>query len=210
MWLITTKGMFSAVQMLPDEHGDNENNVLVRTRRVEDMENLLAYINEHFAPEGEPARYFTDANADYFYRVYLPREWYAEFVADEVMEMSYCEHDKDHLSGDDPVRQKAYLAVWHDIIPLQREGIYSGYSGKDPYVVGLDVAQDDSISFDEAYGQDIPGKVLGDLVDAEKFETKYSDDADDADLDSLLKDVYGDDYDEDTAAEMKRALRDDR
>src|SRR5262249_39288670 len=90
--------------------------LLVRARRREDIDNLARLLSEEtgraFAPLVTP-------DADYLYRLEVPREDFARLTARLVEELDY-PHFKLAVHGD-PDRARAYGRVWAILAELQED-----------------------------------------------------------------------------------------
>jgi hypothetical protein len=101
MWLMTTRGFFSAV-----EHRDDPERLLIRARCRTDIDALADLLS------GEPWRL---DDADYAWRVEASRgEWTAALavLADEVRYPNF----KSAIG--DPAHHDAYLRVWAALLAL--------------------------------------------------------------------------------------------
>jgi len=118
MWLITTRGMFSAVQ-----HDDDTNLLVVRTRVYDDAVHLAQAVNdadEDFGRGETPAEVISYRSSDYPFRVILTRAewtWFATLAASEVDYGNFKSavaarqgHDREHV----------YHGVWSALLGLSR------------------------------------------------------------------------------------------
>jgi len=103
---MTTDGFFSAVENFFDN-----DEVCVRSRRRDDLENLLD-------TSGLEADIVVDDGADYRYRVFVTKASWAGYLASAALDIDYnnfkgeiSKHSKDHA--------KVYGNVWHNLYELQ-------------------------------------------------------------------------------------------
>ena len=75
MWIFNKDGFFSAV-----EHRDNPDQLMVRARCREDIEQLANKLD---------AEVVHTPNADYAYRVTLQKSVFADYMRDAVMDLNY-------------------------------------------------------------------------------------------------------------------------
>lgn len=105
MWLFTDRGFYSIVQ--PD--GDDPDTLVVRAR---DRESLEIFEDD--------ARIVELPNRDYPFRVFLPRDYVARWLEDEVLAGITYDNFKDaHTRG--RVWHDALLQVWtamHQVTPI--------------------------------------------------------------------------------------------
>jgi hypothetical protein len=94
MWIFLNDAFLSAVQ-----HRDEPDNLMVRARRREDLVRVF----------GEQAAIVELANADYPFRVTVPKAGLAALLARRVEAIDY-DNFKDSVP--EPGRHDAYLAVW--------------------------------------------------------------------------------------------------
>lgn len=111
MWLVTTRGFYSAV-----EDHEHLGNVLVRARVREDLEalvDLIPSLEVHETPE-----------RDYRFRASVPREAWANAVAELAREIDYpnFKNAVAELQGSD--RAHVYSGVWGTLLGLQEGGRY--------------------------------------------------------------------------------------
>jgi hypothetical protein len=99
MWIITKTGFISVVQSRNDP-----DNLLVRARNPEH----LAAGFPNFVEE-----IFEDKDADYRWRLEVPREIVADMLADAVDELDYDSHVKEEVSGADKDLYHAMLRMWN-------------------------------------------------------------------------------------------------
>jgi len=104
---MTKDGFYSAVKsktIRPDQ-------VMVRARRPDDLKRLLAAINSD-------ARVITTLKADYRYRVIIPTESWALYLAKAAREIDYSNF-KDASCAGDKDRHDAYMDCWVALLGLQ-------------------------------------------------------------------------------------------
>ena len=109
MWLATSDSFLSIVA-----DRASRSNLLVRAR-------VAGHIKKVF-PE---ATVFTDRNADYFYRAYIPRKMVAEALADAVSGIGY---DNFKNSVENPELLDRYHAVWEVMRTLQESRLHGSQS----------------------------------------------------------------------------------
>ena len=111
MWIVTSFGFFSVVQ----KPRDGADTLTVRARVRRDLEELRA----RYLPELDEIE--ESKNTDYRYRATAPREAVAEAVRRAVLDVRY-DNFKDAVDeAQGPDRHDAYLAVWSDLLALQRD-----------------------------------------------------------------------------------------
>lgn len=106
MWLMTTEGFFSAVA----DFNDNDF-VLVRSRAQADSENLAA------AAGG--AEVIETPDADYRWRVRLPRETWSAFVAQQAGAIDYGNFKNAVRQRQGAERAHVYGEAWSVLLQLQ-------------------------------------------------------------------------------------------
>lgn len=109
MWLFTKKGFFSTVN---DWH--DENQVLIRARVKEDIDNMVELLKEHAGIH--PEVIVTPQN-DYLFRVHVPKTAYAKVAQKLIEDMDYSNF-KDSVHGNRK-RDAAYMRVWVAMSDLQ-------------------------------------------------------------------------------------------
>ena len=98
MWLMTEKGFVSVV-----EHRDDPDTLIVRARVPEDLKGLGLEVSEF------------NKDADYRYRTYICRAYFAHIVMTAVMDLNYT----NFKSACPDNRQEIYLSVWSTLIELE-------------------------------------------------------------------------------------------
>jgi hypothetical protein len=111
MWLFSKQGFFSVVRHvhLPDH-------LLVRARLREDADRLARLLAE---TAGRPFTPLVTPNADYRYRLEVPRADFARVMVRLVEELDYGNF-KLAVHGD-PARDRAYGRVWSIMAELQED-----------------------------------------------------------------------------------------
>lgn len=122
MWIMTTKGFFSAVR---DE--DNPKRVMVRARDRADLENLVAWANKHpYAVGSQTLEIIENQGTDYPCRVFIDKRAWAVFVSDVAVEIDYTNF-KSRIAEIPEQRDKGhfYHEVWAAMRRWQgfREGV---------------------------------------------------------------------------------------
>src|SRR5438874_2053133 len=111
MWLFSKQGFFSVVR-----HSHRPGHLLVRARLRADADNLARLLSEEtgraFAPLVTP-------DADYLYRLEVPREDFARVMARLVQELDY-PNFKLAVHGN-PDRDRTYGRVWSVMAELQED-----------------------------------------------------------------------------------------
>lgn len=107
MWLITTRGFYSAVA----KPGDGEEFVTVRARSERDIRNLAELI------DAEPKR---SEHTDYRWRIRCRKEEWADAVRQMALEIDY-DNFKNRIYQEDPERERIFARVWSDLLALQRD-----------------------------------------------------------------------------------------
>ena len=113
MWVFTTGGFYSAV-----ENRDDPTTVLVRCRDREDAQRLADWLSE----DDLPIEVQHTPDADYAYRMVVPRLLFGNYLMSAVMDIDYGNF-KDAVSeqlGHD--RADLYLDVWVTMLALQQRG----------------------------------------------------------------------------------------
>jgi hypothetical protein len=152
MWIFTPIGFYSVVQ-----HRDDPGLMLIRTRAVEDLENLFRFAESswgnmvggsvvpeiafraadtHLAKEPNAERItrypiIQNPAADYAYRSFLPRTWWntvASQLANAVDYPNFKDRVKEVMG---PERAEIYLRVWSAMHELQarEEGLPGPHEG---------------------------------------------------------------------------------
>ena len=104
MWLFTKNSFVSAVQ-----HRQQPHNVLVRAREKSHLARLFPEI-----PIQE------DTEADYRYRLVVPKKEFAKIVSDYIMQSLDYDNFKAAQDVDDPAWTRFLHAVWTEGLRLQR------------------------------------------------------------------------------------------
>jgi hypothetical protein len=115
MWIMTTKGFYSAVQ-----HHDEADLLVVRTRVKEDARELARYlINSDNSPIDPETLIIEKEYADYPFRVIVHREDFREFIGDVVNNLFYpnFKDEVKHIQGLD--RARVYSGVWSTLLRLE-------------------------------------------------------------------------------------------
>lgn len=108
MWLFTTQGFFSAVA-----HRDDPRTILVRARVRDDARRLVEAVGE-----GEVIE---TPDADYRFRVALPLQDWAAYVAAAANAIDYPNFKDAVARRQGPERAHAYGDVWSVMLRLQRD-----------------------------------------------------------------------------------------
>lgn len=107
MWVFLTDAMFSIV-----ENRNDPTELMVRARLPGDLE-------RHF-PEAEVLEL---EQADYRFRVFVPRQLVEEKILEQVKAIDYPDF-KSQIAPDDTVRRMAYQRVW-SVMNNAQDGVYS-------------------------------------------------------------------------------------
>jgi hypothetical protein len=107
MWLITTRGFYSAVA----RPGDGDDFVTVRARSERDIRNLADLI------DAVPSR---DDGTDYRRRIRFPKSDWARGVSAMADEIHY-DNFKNRISPNDPNRARVLSRVWNVLYDIQRK-----------------------------------------------------------------------------------------
>lgn len=114
MWLFTAFGFFSVVA-----HRDKPDDLLVRSRARTDLETLLSR-------SGLPSLYVEHTpDADYPYRVTLPRKHLALVVAATLTDIDYTNFKSAVGERQGMARELAYHDVWAAVRQTEDEGARS-------------------------------------------------------------------------------------
>jgi hypothetical protein len=112
MWVVTTKGFFSAV-----EHRKDPNTVIVRARVRKDLEAARNLIED--AADRRRHRIYVDNTADYPYRLDLPKDIWASVVAQLAHDIDY-DNFKDAVKArQGKKRASVYMDVWTALAKLE-------------------------------------------------------------------------------------------
>lgn len=107
MWVFTKEGAFSAVW---DKHcrGDE---VMIRSHSKDDLcrlaKRIIGYCNDDVIFEAE--------DADYRYRIKMPKTVWSEYLADCALQIDYPSVKKHIIPDNDPLRKDAYYQVWESL-----------------------------------------------------------------------------------------------
>ena len=107
MWVFTKEGVFSAVW---DRYcrGDE---VMIRAHCKEDLcrlaKRIIGYCDEDTIFEAE--------DADYRYRIKIPKTVWSEYLADCALQIDYPSVKKAIIPDNDPLRKDAYYQVWETL-----------------------------------------------------------------------------------------------
>lgn len=113
MWLYLQNGFFSIVHKPPCKKGE----LLVRARCKEDMERLREKLSQTYNFKGTV---IDSPKADYAYRMIVPREIWASFMASTAMELEY-DNFKNTIPSSDTLRHDAYFDCWEAMYHWQRD-----------------------------------------------------------------------------------------
>lgn len=113
MWLYLKTGFYSVVHKPPC----NKDELLVRTRSKVDIDKLQNLLKEKYQFDGEV---IDSPKADYAYRMTVPRETFASFMASIAMQMDY-DNFKNTIRRGDYKRHEAYMRCWEAMYEWQRE-----------------------------------------------------------------------------------------
>lgn len=106
MWLVTTRGFYSAVA----KQDDGDEYITVRARSERDIRNLADLIDV------EPQR---SDHTDYRWRIRCRKEDWAQALATMAREIDY-DNFKSRVGRDDPDRAHLLHDVWSVLYELQR------------------------------------------------------------------------------------------
>ena len=107
MWVFTKEGFFSAVW---DKYcrGDE---VMIRSHSRDDLcrlaKRIIGYCDEESIFELE--------DADYRYRIKMPKNVWSEYLADCALQIDYPSVKKSTIPDNDPLRKDAYYQVWETL-----------------------------------------------------------------------------------------------
>ena len=113
MWLYTTQGFYSIVHKPPCKKDE----LLVRARCKEDIEKLGTLLRDKLKFNG---KIIESPKADYAYRMIVPRETWASFMASTAMELDYGNF-KDTIPIKDHLRHDAYFDCWKVMYDWQKD-----------------------------------------------------------------------------------------
>ena len=112
MWLFCKHGFFSAV-----EHKDDESMVLVRSRFRGDLERLL----ESAGLDTWKAIVNNTPDADYAYRMEIPRETWSRIVQEVADDVDYTNFKAKVHEGGGSLRDEAYMGCWMELRRAQEK-----------------------------------------------------------------------------------------
>jgi len=113
MWIYTKTGFYSIVHKPPCK----EDELLVRTRSKDDIDKLQKQLKEKYKFNGEVIE---SPKADYAYRMIVPREVFALFIATTALDLNY-DNFKNTIRGKDYQRHDAYFRCWEAMYEWQRD-----------------------------------------------------------------------------------------
>jgi hypothetical protein len=105
MWIMSKTGFISIVQ-----HNDSPDDLLVRARALEDLEDFLEPASHPPASLSYDIQY--DPAADYWFRVVVPRDVVATLVADQIDDLDYTTNVKGNCDKGDQARHSAMMSCW--------------------------------------------------------------------------------------------------
>lgn len=108
MWIFCKLGFFSAVQ-----HRDKPNTLLVRGRFEGDLDRLLCSLSIENRELCSPVT--ETPNADYFYRVEIPKRVFAKAIQDIAEEIDYGNFKDSVHEGYSSPRDAAYMGCWGEL-----------------------------------------------------------------------------------------------
>ena len=107
MWVFTKEGFFSAVW---DKYcrGDE---VMIRSHSKDDLcrlaKRIIGYCDEK--------QIFAAEDADYRYRIKMPKTVWSEYLADSALQIDYPSVKKNIIPDNDPLRKDAYYQLWETL-----------------------------------------------------------------------------------------------
>ena len=108
MWLFTKYGFYSVV-----EDKEVPENVLIRARAREDLENLKALMKRFFPGSTlATAPIYDSLYSDYRYRVFVPKKDFEAVAQLLVRELDYTNFKHAVGEAGDTGRDMAYMSVW--------------------------------------------------------------------------------------------------
>jgi len=119
MWIFTKHGFFSVVQDSYCKPGQ----LMVRAREKKDLEKMLDWLKLK-------RKIKTLYEADYRYRVAIPRESWVKYCADMARYIDYS-NVKGTLAETGSKRAHAMVKCWYALVELQHSDIVAGCSIKD-------------------------------------------------------------------------------
>ena len=108
MWIFCKFGFFSAVQ-----HRDKPNTLLVRGRFDGDLDRLLNSLSPEDRTLCSPVA--ETPNADYFYRMEMPKHIFAKAVGEIAEEIDYGNFKDSVHEGNRSPRDAAYMGCWSEL-----------------------------------------------------------------------------------------------
>jgi hypothetical protein len=126
MWVITTKGAFSAVQ-----HRDNPDLLVVRTRDHGDAERLEAFYQDFLdetaqaawvevtLPDYPSAEILAYEVSDYPWRVIMPKTAWDQFLSEAVEDLDYGNFKDAVKAVQGKDRARVYTRVWSALLELE-------------------------------------------------------------------------------------------
>ena len=111
MWLYTVQGFFSIVQKPPCKKDE----LLVRVRCRDDIEKLEKLLREKYKFS---EKVIESPKSDYAYRMVVPREIMASFMASQALELDYGNF-KNTVSSKDHLRHEVYMKCWEAMYQWQ-------------------------------------------------------------------------------------------
>ena len=108
MWIFCKLGFFSAVQ-----HRDKPDTLLIRGRFSGDLERLLSSLSAEDRELCSPAT--TTPNADYRYRMEIPKCVFAKAIKEIAEEINYDNFKDSVHEGNRSPRDLAYMGCWSEL-----------------------------------------------------------------------------------------------
>jgi hypothetical protein len=113
MWLFTTDGFYSAVQ-----HRDDPGLLMVRARKEVDLVNL----RKALTPTGITLVIHHTPDADYAYRMVVPRTTWVRYLTHATMELDYPNFKDAVAQRQGLERADIYHDVWSVMWEFQQDG----------------------------------------------------------------------------------------
>lgn len=110
MWTATTDGFYSVVA-----NRNDSTMVLVRARDRKDLERLSEKVNQ----KKKVGPIVDSPNADYPYRIHMPKKAWADYIASAASDIDY-PNFKSRIGKDDRERADVYHDVWAALMKLER------------------------------------------------------------------------------------------
>jgi hypothetical protein len=110
MWVFDTRGFYSVVQ-----NRDDPTTVLVRCRDREDAQRLADWLSE----DDLPIEVHHTPDADYAYRMVVPRLLFGNYLMSAVMDLDYGNFKDRVHEVQGQARADVYLDVWATLLDLQ-------------------------------------------------------------------------------------------